>query len=489
MADEHDHHGHDHDHHGHDHDHHGHDHDHGDHDGGAPSLTAVLEHLGPCKKLLKVEVPVVEVQKEFSTRLDKLRRNVHLKGFRKGKAPKERIERLYGDAVLEEAREHLLRQSYMQAVKKELGLEKVLGEGTIDNVEFSRDAGLKYEVTFHTRPEFKLEGYKGVKVKMPALKVEEKDIDLAVDGFRRQRGELRPVEDPQAVAESEDLLAVDVQVWLADEYEQYSKAQEEGTVTGTEMKPLKEHFGLEVQLPASTLGPYEVDDLADSLAGLKVGEWGEAETDLPDDYEVIEGRGEPAVLRIRVEAIRRMFLPELTEEWVKQAGHQSIADLRREAREQLQGRADVARRVELENAILAGLVQQVGEFELPSDLVDKEIEQAEKRRAWELRMQGKSEREAEDAVAEERSEIRTEVEKMLRNFFLVDEISRREQIRVNERDVEARIARLAAARGLQPRQVREELEKAEVMPQLRQDLLDQKTRAWLRENAQVEEID
>jgi trigger factor len=149
----------------------------------------------------------------------------------------------------------------------------------------------------------------------------------------------------------------------------------------------------------------------------------------------------------------------------------------------------VARRTELENAILGALVERVGEFELPSDLVDKEIESAEKRRGWELRMQGKSEREAEDAVAEERVQIRTEVEKMLRHFFLVDEIARREGIKITERDIEARIARLAAARGMQPRQVREELEKAQVMPQLYQDLLDQKTRTWLRENADVEEID
>ena len=484
MSDEHDHHGHDHDHHGHDH-----DHGHGHEEAGAPNVTAVLEHLGPCKKLLKVEVPVAEVQKEFSTRLDRLRKNVHLKGFRKGKAPKDRIERLYGDAVMEDAREHLLRQSYTAAVKKELGLDKVLGEGTIENVEFSREAGLRYEVTFHTRPEFALEGYKGVKVKMPALKVEEKDIDQALDVFRRQRGELRPVEDAQAVVESEDLLSVDVQVWLADEYESYQKTQEEGAVAGTELKPLKEVFGVQVQLPTDFLGDFEVQDLADSLAGLKVGEWGEAETDLPDDYEVVEGRGEPAVLRIRIEAIRRMFLPELTEEWVKQAGHESIADLRREIREQLQGRADLARRTELENAILGALVEKVGEFELPTDLVDKEIESAEKRRGWELRMQGKTEREAEDAVTEERVQIRTEVEKMLRHFFLVDEIARREGIKVGERDVEARIARLAASRGAQPRQMREELEKAQVMPQLYQDILDQKTRTWLRENAEVEEID
>lgn len=472
--------------HAHDHDHANCDHDHS-HDHDAFQVTAVVEDLGPCKKLLKVEVPPETVKREISHRLEHLRRGVTLKGFRKGKAPRNRIEQLYGDAVREDARDHLLREGYVKALEDQLGADKVLGEGTIENVAFSAEEGLKFEVTLHTRPEFDLGDYKGVEVKVPPLRVEEKDIDAAIDRMRRMRGEMRPVEGPDAVVEPDDLLSVDVQVWLADEYERFSQAQEQQQQT--ELKPLKEHFGLQIQLPSTTLGDYEVEDLADSLVGLKVGEWGEAETDLPEDFDVVEGRNEPAVLRIRVEAIKRLALAELTEEWAKELGHASLADLRREVREELQQRLELGRRHEIELKVLGALLERVGPFALPTDLVDKEVENAERRKYVELRIQGRGDEEAKNAVEEERENIRREVERTLRFFFILDVVARKENITVSERDVDARIARLAAARGQNPAKVREELEKHDVIGQVRHDLMEEKTRAFLREHARIIEED
>ena len=142
----------------------------------------------------------------------------------------------------------------------------------------------------------------------------------------------------------------------------------------------------------------------------------------------------------------------------------------------------------VEERLLAKLRETVGDFDLPSELLEKEIESAEKRRAFEMRIQqGKSEQEAETLVAEERDTIREEVERMLRNFFLLDEISGREGIEVSDADVQARIMRLAASRGQDPHAVREELEKHNVLGQLRHDLLDEKTRAYLRTHAKITE--
>jgi trigger factor len=466
-----------------------HDHDHEPEAGQdqGPTVTAVMEDLGPCKKLLKVEVGADEVKKEITVRIDEIRRGVSLKGFRKGKAPRDRIEALYGDSVRKDARDHLLRAGYVKALQSKIEPEKVLGEGTIENVAFSSDGALKFEVTLHTRPEFELGDHKGVEVKIAPAQVEDKDVEAALERFRSTRGDMRPVEGADAVVEAEDLLAVDAQVWLADEHERWAQAKEGGDAAQTGMKPLKEHFGLDVQLPGTTIGPFEIEDLKDSLVGLKVGEWGDAETDLPADYEVVEGRNEPAVLRMQVQAIKRLVRPELTEEWVKESGYGSIADLRREIREELQQRLEVIRRQEVELKVLAALNERTGQFALPGDLVDKEIENAERRRFFELRMGGKDEATAKAEVETERDTIRREVERMLRYFFIMDIVAKRENVKVSERDVDARIARMAAQRRETPQKIREELEKHEVMGQVRHDLMEEKTRGILREHAKVVE--
>ncbi len=475
---------------GHDHgDHSGCDHDHDPDDAAGPNLTTVLEDLGPCKKLLKVEVSWDDVQKEIDSRLLHLRKNVHLKGFRKGKAPKHRIEKLYGEAVRDDARDHLLKQGYMKALEQELGMAKLLGEGTIENVGFAPGAGLKFEVTVHTRPEFDLGDYKGLEVRIGTLDVKEDDLTKAVDDFRRMRGEMQAVEDAEAVVEGEDQLSVDVQVWLSDEYETWSQSQGEEDEDASTLKPLKEEFGLQVVMPMDRLAQYSVEDLADSLTGLKVGEWGECETELAPDYEVVEGRNEPAMLRIQVQSINRLILPDLSEEWVKESGFESIQHLKSELREDLQQNAEHARNRKVEDMLLIKLREQIGEFGLPDELLEKEIEAAERRRTFELRIQqGKSEQEAENLVVEERETIREEVERMLRNFFILDEIrTKEEEIAVSEGDVQARIARMAQARGQDPVSLRAELEKHNILSQLRHDLLDERTRAFLREHAAITE--
>lgn len=458
------------------------------HDHEGPQLTAVLEDIGPCKKLLKVEVPKDEVVKEVDERIKAYRKNVHLKGFRPGKAPRSRIEQIYGKAIRADTRDALLRATYTKAIENNVGEKNLIGEGRIENVAFSVKEGLTYEVMIHTRPTFELPEYKGVEVEIDEIRIDEKEVDEALDRFRATKGEVKPVEGDDSVVEGEDRLTVDIQVWLADEYETFVQQSEEGEETN--LKPLKEESGIQVQLPLDRLGNYPVEDLADSLSGLKIGEWGEQETDLPMDFDVVEGRGEPAMLRIQVKSIHRMFLPELTEEMAKEAGQESIADLRREIREELQQRLQHARHSHIEDKVISKLLEAAGDFDLPTELVEQEVENANKRKALELRyMEQLSEEAAEARVRDEADELAKEVEQGVRASFLMEEIANREEIKVGEADINARIAIMASQRGQSPEALRQQLTQHKVIGQLYMELMNEKTRTFLRESAQVTEVD
>lgn len=115
--------------------------------------------------------------------------------------------------------------------------------------------------------------------------------------------ELRQVTDPDVVVERNDTLSMDVEVWLADDYETWANARHEGR--SCDKTPIKTYSVMEARLSSDCVGPFHVEDLADSVVGLKIGEFGEAETDLPGDYEVEKGRNEPAVLRMKVMAVKR----------------------------------------------------------------------------------------------------------------------------------------------------------------------------------------
>lgn len=115
--------------------------------------------------------------------------------------------------------------------------------------------------------------------------------------------ELRLVTDPDVIVEPTDTLSMDVEVWIVDDYERWVSAREENR--SCDRTPIKTYQAVETTLSGDRVGQFLVEDLADSMVGLKIGEFGEAEADLPGDYEVEKGRNEPAVLRMKVLGVKR----------------------------------------------------------------------------------------------------------------------------------------------------------------------------------------
>lgn len=128
-------------------------------------------------------------------------------------------------------------------------------------------------------------------------------IEAIMTTSRAAAVELRQVVGSDVVVEADDVLSVDVEVWLADDYERWANARLGNR--SCDKAPIKTYPAVEAQLSAGRVGKFQVEDLADSVVGLKIGESGEAETDLPGDYEIEKGRNEPAVLRMKVMAVKR----------------------------------------------------------------------------------------------------------------------------------------------------------------------------------------
>ena len=451
------------------------------------TVNSTIEDLGTCKKLIKVSVPPDEVKKEVEEQLVDLRRNVKVKGFRQGKVPQDMIRKQWGESVRQNVKKHLLEHAYFQALKdRDVKADRLLGDSRVENLKFSEEEGLSFDVTILLRPTFELPEYKHIHIELPKLKVTDEDVEKALEGFRRARGEIQPMEDPNSVVEAEDFLTCDVEVWLADEWESKQDAAKkpEGEQPAA-LKPLKEMKDQEVHVPVDRVGELDVEDLQDSLMGVKIGEWGEVETDLPQDFEVVEGRGEPAIVRLKINAIKRLVLPPLTEEWAKESGYDSIEALRREAREDIFRRKELARISDIEGRILDKLSEKVGAFDMPPDLIDAELQDQRRRRELELRYEGKTEQEAKNVVDEEEEELKVRTVQNLRHFFILDEVAKKERIRVSDADVDARIARIAQGSGKPLAEVRRHFEERKVIPQLRHELLAEKTRAFLRENAKI----
>ena len=120
----------------------------------------------------------------------------------------------------------------------------------------------------------------------------------------------------------------------------------------------------------------------------------------------------------------------------------------------------------------------------------REIESAERRKRFELRIrEGKTEEQAKDAISEQGDLIRADTERSVRYFFLLDEVARREGLEITQQDIQTRIARIAATRGQSPAAVLEELQRHDVLGQMQQEIMDEKARSFLREHAKLVETE
>src|SRR6266540_7057755 len=160
-------------------------------------VNVTVENLGPCKKLLRVEMdaPAVDAALEEITR--DFQKQVRLPGFRPGKAPRHLVVKAYASQIDEEAKRKLVSEGYRQAIADQK--LRVVGQPDIEEIQFARGQPYQFAVTLETAPEFELPEYKGLPVKRELAVVTEGDVERALNVLREQRATYldvaRPVQD------------------------------------------------------------------------------------------------------------------------------------------------------------------------------------------------------------------------------------------------------------------------------------------------------
>src|SRR6478672_5375241 len=132
-------------------------------DGKACFVNVTLEHLAPCKKLLRVEIETKQVDETFDSITKDFQRQASLPGFRPGKAPRDMVLRKYEKDITDEVKRKLISDSYRKALdEKKID---VVGYPDIEEIQFGRGQTLQFAATVETAPEFELPDYKGLAVK------------------------------------------------------------------------------------------------------------------------------------------------------------------------------------------------------------------------------------------------------------------------------------------------------------------------------------
>lgn len=313
---------------------------------------------------LVIELPVEEVAKAYDKAFKKLVQQVNIPGFRKGKAPRKMLEKRVGeDGMRSEAFDFIIPDAYRQAVA-ENNVEPV-GRPEVTDVTLNEGEPCVFTVSVITKPEVVLGEYKGLSVMAPATEVTDEEVDKQIDALRERHAKM-------VVAEGAELGQGD-----------FALIDFDGTVDG---KPFSggQSKGYPLEIGSGSFIP----GFEDQLIGAKAGEEREVKVTFPADYFVAELAGKEAVFVTKINDVKRKELPELNDDFAKEAGDaDTFEEMKAKTKEKLVAAAKEKDESSFREAALKQAVANAT-IEIPEIMVEDQIDHMIQDLDFSLRQRG-----------------------------------------------------------------------------------------------------
>ena len=428
-------------------------------------MDIAVENVSDLSRKVTITLPADMVRKALDKSYKKLKKDVKLKGFRRGKIPIAVLEKNFGEQVQGEVGEKLVQETYFDAVEKE-GLDPVV-HPEIQEVNFGDDGTFTYIAMVDVKPEIDLKGHKGLEIEKPVTEVTDAEVDEEIEKLRREQAVLRSADDDHGVV-MDDVVIVDFQ----------------GFHNG---KPMKEvhNEDYSVDVGAKSLG----EEFEEKLLGMKKGETTLYEIDFPGDYPNPILGGKTVEFKVDVKDIKERIKPELDDEFAKDIdeAHATLADLRAAITADLKEKKETALEGDLDDRIMHKLIE-LNPFEIPERLVAYEIQEMIKQTEENLKRSGLTLESAgikmEDLVARNREVA----EKRVQGDFLLKKVAEVEEIKLAEEDIERGYKRIAGEYNMTVDEVKGYFKRREEVLPFLNELLNEKILQFLRDEANITEV-
>ena len=427
-------------------------------------MNIEIEEVGPCKKLLKFEIPKETIDDEWQKQLKEVARMAKVPGFRKGKAPRKLLEKNYGDKIMDDVKRAVVSGSYQQAIEE--NKLSPIGDPDIGNFDLELGKPLKFEITLEVLPTFELGDYKGMKLQRKPVSVTDEDIDKALETISKQKAQLTIVKTGKVKVE--DFIICDCEVGINDE------------VVWSDQE-------LEVMASGSHVADINVPDLKDRLVGAKSGDKVSVDVELGDSFSVEQHRNKSAKMEISIKEIKRPKSPKIDDELAKQVGYDTLGELKEFMSKRLEMEKKRMAEGEMQEQISSKLIE-MADFEMPEDMIKHHTNERLHKYQLDLVNKGTPQEEIEKHTEDMKSASEEAVVRDFKMSLVLEHIAEKERIFVTEDDVNRRISEMAGMYGLDAAGMKKQLEKMNSMSNLRHQLRESKTLNLLMKEANIEEV-
>ncbi len=387
-------------------------------------------------------------------------KNINIPGFRKGKAPKHIIEKMYGKEVFyDDAMQDCYPEALDNAAKE--ANVKIVAVETLEAIEASDD-GFTFKATIIVEPEVEIANYSGIKVEKNSTEVTDELINEEIEKVRERNSRMITVED--RAAEDGDIAVIDFEGFLDGEAFEGGKG---------------ENFNLK-------LGSGQfIPGFEEQIVGHKADEEFSINVTFPEDYQAEELKGKAAEFKIKLHEIKVKELPEVDDEFVKDVSDKETLDeYKAELSEQIKNRLENEAERDVDNKLIDTLIENMS-GDVPEAMYDNQVNDMLREFDMRLRSQGMDmatylQYTGMDADAV-KAMYKPEAEKRVKLRLILQAIAKKEALTADEKDIEDEYNKLAEAYKMDVEKV-----KAAISAEgLAEDIMVDKAMQFVRDNANV----
>ncbi|UCE02782.1 MAG: trigger factor [Candidatus Latescibacterota bacterium] len=413
-----------------------------------------------CARVLTIEFARGHYDDERERVLRELRRRITRPGFRKGKVPRDLIEREFGERIRAESVENLIPAVCQQAIEQE-GLD-VVSTPNIRTLDLENPQAVRMEVEVDVRPRLQLVALEALRAAEWRPEVRDEEIEQELERVREQNAQFEAVERP---AQDGDFLLVS-----------YVPLDEQG----------EERTGQRVDNYPFQLGEGQVvAEFEAAVRGLSPGETARAEVQYAADHDNQEIAGRLVAFVLTLKEVKEKHLPELDDDLARDLGVDNLETLRERMRDELERRLKQESERDLREKLIDAMIA-AHPFDVPATMVEKYLdavtaEYEERHR----RMQVEVEPQKRD---EFRTSARPSAERAVRRMLIVDHLQTEHDLRASEEDVDNWIEEKVQAEDSEPARVRGFFADPDRRRRLRNELSEERVFEFVKSKAQVETV-
>ena len=425
-------------------------------------MSLQVENLEKNMAKLTIETSAEEFEAAVENAYQKNKGKLSVQGFRKGKAPRKMIEKMYGAGIFfEDAANILIPDAYAKAAK-ESELE-IVSQPTIDIVQIEAGKPFIFTAEVAVKPEVELGTYKGVEVEKSDVEVTEEEVEAELDRVREQNARTLTIED--RAVQDKDIATIDF----------------EGFVDGEAFEGGK---GTDYPL---TIGSHSfIDNFEDQLIGKNIGEEVEVNVTFPEEYHEKSLAGKPALFKVTIKEIKAKELPELDDDFAQDVSDCETLDAYKESvKEGLAKKKEDAAKAAKEDAVIEKIIEDA-KMDIPDPMVDMQVRQMAEDFSYRMQSQGLSIEQyfqftgmTPEAFLEQ---MKPQALKRIQSRLVLEAVVDAEKITVSEEEIEAEYDKMATAYQMELEKVKE-LIGDEQKEQLTKDLAVQKAVTFVVDNA------